>query len=113
MRLLIRLAGIVSGLLTPTLFGWGCEGHQTIAIMAENMLAGSVAQRVNHLLAANPGPPLPRTYCDVSGLSPMAQASTWADDFRDVERKTGPLHFIDIPISLRQPPDMGAYCTER
>jgi len=114
MRVFIRIAGIVSisGLLAPGLFAWGCEGHQAIAIMAENMMPSGVAQRINELLAAHPGPKLPRTYCDVSGLSPLAQAATWADDFRDVDRSTGQLHFIDIPIALRQPPDLAAYCKE-
>jgi hypothetical protein len=93
----------------PAAFGWGCEGHQAIATMAENMLAGGVAQRVNQILASQPGPQLPRRYCD-TGFSPMVEASTWADDFRELDRNTGPLHFIDIPIGSRQPPKVDAIC---
>lgn len=81
-------------------------------MMAENMMNGGLAQRINQILSAHPGPPLSRRYCD-TGFSPMVEASTWADDFRDVDRTTAPLHFIDIPVALREPANVDAICGGR
>jgi hypothetical protein len=40
----------------------------------------------------------------------MVEASTWADDYRDADRATGPLHFVDIPIATKDRPDVDAVC---
>jgi hypothetical protein len=77
---------------------FGCKGHQTIALLAEKHLTPAVAQAALALLAANPIDPQLKRFCGSSGLDAFADAATWADDERTVNRATAPWHFIDIPL---------------
>ena len=62
-------------------FGWGPEGHRTVARIAQSRLNAKAIAAVNDLL----------------GVS-MAEVSTWADEIRGDRRETGPWHYINIPI---------------
>jgi len=90
-------------LLYPAaLCGWGCEGHQMVALIARAHLNPRASAAVNRLLAAQPADPALKRFCadrmtDKSGFGdPLADASTWADDVRNSE-KTGLWHYVDIP----------------
>lgn len=82
---------------------WGCKGHQTVALIAEQNLTPEALQLVNKLLSENPVDPALRRYCADPAHDLLADASTWPDDVRN-ELKNGPWHYIDIPRgAARQP----------
>jgi len=82
---------------SPQAFAWGCEGHQTVALIAKQNLNARALAKVNQILTANPvDPSLPR-FCQPVATDPMEDASTWADDYRKGHPETGDWHFIDIP----------------
>ncbi len=76
--------------------GWGCKGHQTVALIAETELTPEARQFVEKLLSENPVDPQVKRYCGNTTRDLVADASTWADDVRDT-LKNGPWHYIDIP----------------
>jgi nuclease S1 len=63
-------------------FGWGVEGHEVVALIAGPLLAPDARQRVDALLALEPG-------------STLASISTWADQSRD--RSTAGWHYVNMP----------------
>lgn len=64
------------------MFGWGPQGHHTVARIAESRLNPNALAAVKNLL----------------GASSMAEVSTWADEIRPRRRESGPWHYINIPI---------------
>jgi len=85
------------------LYSWGCQGHVTIALIAEKHLTPEVRARAEKLLAENPvDPQLPR-YCGQTSADLFADASTWPDDVRG-RLKNGPWHYIDIPRGAERGP---------
>ena len=99
-RILRSLLLVVAFPLTA--YGWGCEGHQIIALIARAHLSAAASAAVDQLLAASPVDPSLKRFCadrmkDRTGLAdPFAADSTWADDVRE-KAKNGPWHYIDIP----------------
>lgn len=92
----------------PSAQAWGCKGHQTVALIAENHLTPEARQLVQQLLTANPIDPKLKRYCGNALADPMADASTWPDDIRG-ERKNGEWHYIDIPRGAHRGP-LEPYC---
>ncbi|HJX00272.1 MAG TPA: S1/P1 nuclease [Terriglobales bacterium] len=78
---------------------WGCEGHQIVALLAMRHLQPQIANQVNAILAASPVPLSLRHFCRTSGLPLIAEVASWADDIRSEQPETGPLHFVDIPLT--------------
>jgi hypothetical protein len=74
--------GCLLGLLAPAqAWSWGDEGHEIVGWVAAHFLNPAVRDKVNALLAS-----------DDSGLTAdtgIASESTWADRYRDTDRKTG------------------------
>ena len=68
-------------LLSPLSFGWGPEGHHTVARLAQARLNAKASAAVKDLLGG-----------------PMVDVSTWADEIRTQRRESGPWHYINIPI---------------
>jgi len=64
-------------------FGWGPEGHDLIARIAEAQLTPDVHAKVQLILG--------------SGVT-MPSVASWADGIRRQRPETGPWHYIDIPI---------------
>jgi len=95
---LLRVAALLSPALTcPSAFGWGCKGHQTVALIAEKHLTPAAKQLANTILPTDPGRPKTTPFpCGTTGLDPFAAASTWADAVRDKDIDAA-WHFIDIP----------------
>jgi len=77
---------------------WGCKGHQTVAYLAEKHLTPEAKQMFEALLTENPVDPQLKRYCGNAVTNVFADAATWADDERTKAPKTGPWHFIDIPL---------------
>lgn len=103
-------------------FGWGCSGHEIVALIAERQLSDVAAQKVLSLLT-NPGLYVnkkphrfcrPQTYdiANPSELGLMAFYATWADDFRDKDPTTAPWHFWDVPLGLTTEPAMPQFCDQ-
>jgi hypothetical protein len=105
---------LLSPLLTlafaPSARAWGCEGHQTVALLAERHLTPQANQALSELLQNNPiDSNLPR-FCGNDVADRFADASTWADDFRKLHTETGPWHFLDIPLSVSTPNNLAQFC---
>jgi hypothetical protein len=79
---------------------WGCEGHETIALIAGPQLTPHARKMVDELLQPSPIDPRLERSCRITG-NVLADASTWADDVRHDPTsrlaRTGVWHFIDIP----------------
>src|SRR5580693_4382262 len=101
-RLLCFLAMLP--LATASAFGWGCEGHQMIALIARAHLTPAASKAVDQLLRENPIDPALNRFCKDRPADPMADSATWADDIKNIE-KTGDWHFIDIPLAVRDSAD--------
>jgi hypothetical protein len=103
---------------SPSAHAWGCKGHETVAIIAEAHLTPAAKAAAYKILAAGPIDPALAHYCKEPNLDAFADASTWADDERQIKPETGPWHFIDIPrgaleagISQFCPPATGCITT--
>ncbi len=97
MRIAILLLA-VSPFLSGPAFGWGCEGHQIVALIARAHLTPGAIAAVDALLRGNPIDPALNRYCKDRPDDLMADSSTWADDVRNIE-KTAEWHYIDIPLA--------------
>jgi len=86
----------------PAVRGWGCHGHETVAALAEKHLTPEAKQALLALLTSNPIDPQLKRFCGDTGLDPMVDAATWADDERTKDPATAPWHFIDIPLGVAQ-----------
>jgi len=67
---------------TPV-WAWGRLGHRVTSRLAEKYLNPKAKEAVKALLD--------------EGES-LADASTWADDYRASHRKTAPWHYVDVPL---------------
>jgi hypothetical protein len=76
---LLALAGLFA---TPSAAGWGTEGHEVIALVAERLLTPEARKRVDAILALEPG-------------ATLASVSNWADQTRD--RSTAAWHYVNLP----------------
>jgi len=83
--------------LAPSARGWGCTGHQVVAVIAEEHLSPHARDMVAQILAAGPIDPALRRFCGANTLDAFADSSTWADDQRSIQPDTAGWHFIDIP----------------
>src|ERR1035437_8177367 len=68
------------------LFGWGGEGHDLVARIADVQLTPVARAKVAEIL----GP----------GVT-MASVSSWADAVRRERANTAPWHYVDIPIDQK------------
>ena len=98
----IRLAAIFLTLAAsifscPQVLAWGCDGHQTVALIAKQNLNPHALAMVTQILHENPIDPALDRFCQPLATDPMADAATWADDYRAKHPETGNWHFIDIP----------------
>lgn len=74
--LLSLLAMLATFVAAPSAWGWGCKGHQVVALIAEKNLSPRARAMAMQILAASPISPDLRRYCGVSGLDPFADSST-------------------------------------
>jgi hypothetical protein len=93
----------------PSAWGWGCKGHQVVALIAEAHLTLHARMMAEEILDAGPISPDLRRYCVATGLDAFADSATWADDERTVRPETGGWHFLDIPRGAPKG-DIAEYC---
>jgi hypothetical protein len=80
--LTLRAAVIALTLLTPsTLFGWGQEGHEIVASLAQTRLTKNAKNGIRSLI----------------GDASLASIANWADEVRPDRDETYNWHFVDIP----------------
>ncbi|HYZ83877.1 MAG TPA: S1/P1 nuclease, partial [Bryobacteraceae bacterium] len=79
-------------------FAWGCEGHKTVALIAQKYLNSKARNTVVTLLKKFPYTPNPNFDCEPRSVA-IADAALWADDIRNTRRETAPWHYQDIPIT--------------
>ena len=60
--------------VAPSAWGWGCKGHQVVALIAEAHLTTHAQAMVAEILDAGPISADLRRYCDKSGLDAMADS---------------------------------------
>jgi hypothetical protein len=106
MRVFFLISLALSIPATPA-FGWGCEGHQIVALIARAHLTPAASAAVTKLLTDFPMDPKANHPC--KDLDAMVDAATWADDTRSSE-KTGPWHYVDIPLSEKDGRSLAAWC---
>src|SRR5277367_3526128 len=64
--------------LTRPAYGWGCEGHQMIALIARSHLTPEASTAVDQLLRENPIDPTLNRFCKDRPADLMADSATWA-----------------------------------
>ena len=96
---LVRLIIALSVIAPSLAWGWGCTGHEVVALIALKNLKPEVAAQVRTLLAAQDHN-YPGRYCSDISLDPIAYYATWADDYRGSHPETAPWHYWDIPLKL-------------
>ncbi len=71
-------------LVPPSLYAWGPEGHEIVAIIAEQRLEGDVREQTAALLEG----------------TAFISAASWADQVRN--QQTAPWHYVNIAIVDRE-----------
>jgi hypothetical protein len=106
------LAVVVHLLGAAPAWPWGCEGHETIALIAARQLTPHARKMVDELLQPSPIDRRLERSCRTTG-NVVADASTWADDVRHDQTSpffnTGRWHFIDIPRGTSSG-EVGRFC---
>ena len=69
---------------TARLNAWGGEGHQVVALIAEERLTVDAKSGIHELLGAD---------VDISD----AEIASWADQIKWKRRRTSPWHYVNIP----------------
>jgi hypothetical protein len=81
---MVIAAAIVLSLLIPsTLLGWGPEGHEIVASLAQTRLTENAKRGIRSLI----------------GDASLASIANWADEVRPERDETYNWHFVDIPES--------------
>jgi hypothetical protein len=86
-------------LLAGSAFGWGCEGHQMVALIARAHLTPAASAAVDQLLRENPIDPAQKRFCQDRPADLLAEGAAWADDMKPID-KTFLWHQIDIPMPI-------------
>jgi nuclease S1 len=100
---------LMAPLLASSAFGWGCEGHQIVALIARVRLIPAVSAAVDDLLRSDPIDPALTRFCKDSPKDLMADSASWADDTKNQE-KTSIWHYIDIPRSADKVTSVDPWC---
>jgi len=72
-------------LVPPSAWGWGREGHQIVAAVAEDHLDETTKVMIQSRI----------------GNNHLYSIATWADDIRKERHDTAPWHYVDIPLGGR------------
>jgi hypothetical protein len=82
-------------------FGWGCAGHQMVAMIARAHLTPAISAAVDALLQSGPVDAAVNRFCQDRPADLMVDSATWADDVR-ISEKNASWHFVDIPLSVNR-----------
>jgi hypothetical protein len=77
------LGVLILGAAPPLALDWGREGHEVIALIAEQNMTPAALERARAIL----------------GGASLEEVASWADEYRRDHRETGPWHYINIPLA--------------
>ena len=101
---MIRPSALIAGLLIlagpSNAFAWSCDGHRAVVFVAEQLLGAKTIGTAKAVLTASPPDPALRRSCPAVAADVLADAATWADDYRDADPGTAGWHFINFPRSI-------------
>src|SRR4051794_1719729 len=83
---IIERITILSLCFPTALLAWGGDGHQIVALIAEDRLTPEAKAAIHDLLGAD---------VNISD----AEVANWADQIRREKRETAPWHYVDIPTT--------------
>lgn len=83
---------VAAGLAPQPAAGWGKQGHEIVALIAEHYLSDNDRKEVRHLLSED---------------ASLADIANWADVVRPSRPNTAPWHYVNIP------PDAKSYDRQR
>jgi hypothetical protein len=101
---IFALCLLVLPALTNPAFAWGDDGHETVALIAQQCLTKGTKKQVTALLKSD---------TDSLTKHDIASAATWADKYREENKRkdhyvhTQNWHFVDMEIDN---PDLGTAC---
>src|SRR4051812_21774546 len=75
---------ILVACLSSAVFGWGGDGHQIVALIAEAHLSPEAKAGIRALLGD----------ANISD----GEIANWADELRREKRETAPWHYVNIPV---------------
>jgi hypothetical protein len=79
---LVLLTSVTVTLASLPCWGWGREGHQIVAAIAEDHLNETTGVMIQSLI----------------GNNHLYSVATWADDVRKARPETAPWHYVNIPL---------------
>jgi hypothetical protein len=83
-KLLAALLGVLILVgVSPLGFGWGREGHEIVALIAERNMGLAALEPAKALL----------------GGASLEEVANWADEYRHDHRETAPWHYINVPLA--------------
>src|SRR5215210_2679212 len=98
---MIRQSALIAAVLIAAgpadAFAWGCDGHRAVVLVAERLLDAKTIATAKAILTASPPDPALRRSCPAVASDVLADAATWADDYRDTDAATAGWHFINFP----------------
>jgi hypothetical protein len=103
----VLLTTLVSLVCAIPASGWGCEGHQIVALIARAHLTPAAYAALDRLLAEYPADAALNHYCKSDDA--MVDTAAWADEVRNAE-KNGNWHYVNIPLTEKQPGSLAAWC---
>ena len=106
---LLTAALLVLFCAPSSVWAWGCEGHQVVALIAKRHLTPHALAMVKQILRDAPIDPSLCRYCKEGPADSIADASTWADDIRALRSETAPWHYIDMPMGAPSR-DIAQFC---
>lgn len=78
-------------------WGWGCDAHRIVALIASARIGERARAETAALLAAHPVPASERG-CRPASPDALADAGMWADAIREDERETAPWHYVNVAL---------------
>ncbi|HKJ32200.1 MAG TPA: S1/P1 nuclease [Balneolales bacterium] len=82
------LVFVTANMIPVSSFAWGHEGHKIIADVATHYISKKAQVKLKKLL-------------NVLHKQSLAQIANWADKYRETHPKTGPWHYVDIPLNAK------------
>ena len=92
MRAIVCLLAL---LVAPPAWGWGCDAHRIVALIASAKLGEPARAAAIALLAAHPIAPDERG-CRPPSQNFLADVGMWADAIRGDEPDTAPWHYVEL-----------------
>lgn len=88
---------ILALMVAAPAWGWGCDAHRVVALLAWARLGEPARAEATTLLTEHPIAESERS-CRPISRNALADVAMWADAIRDDERATGPWHYVNVAL---------------